>query len=1756
MSARGSKGPYWAGPDEVLTRSDEGSYLPTLCLATVSSYAHPAYDIETPHSDKPGNNVAILFLAGVKFEQQGQERGAPRHLSLLTYPQSTLHILLTKRINTSLGIFIYLVATTMLHRPSASHKTRYQQTNQPQQSTTNHHPPTTIHQPPSPLASQSLTILSAPPLIDPSLLLIDIVSLSLDRLRSPRVLLPLPLGFRIYPLRRHSPSPGKRITMAARGPAAPRGINNRFAQFKLVLLGARACLLPHFSVFHADADFKGESAVGKVNDENASTVLRFVKVRPDQFDSFRESTIGAAFLTQTISLDENTTVKFEIWDTAGQERYKSLAPMYYRNANCAVVSSLDKAKAWVKELQRQANENIIIALAGNKLDLVNQQPDKRAISTNEAEAYAREAGLLFFETSAKTAENVRELFTAIAKKLPLDQVGPRHARPGQRPGVSLNPENANTNMASLNALHANHLVGLDGFSWADTSFFSLLLGFPYIILKFSSPMFFSQPVPASKCLLCRGKDVRMVSAWIRRQVQSLDKKKANFERVGDHVREFSRWNFVSSPASVEPSLAPTNSPCCDHRFGHTPAWRVMYELNSCNRPFSDKKTPGDASETPVLPSSQTLTSQRCAAPHGLGEAKLGAATKLPPTPPTPQEAAGGRDQPPTTLDDVGESKVLQKNAPPPPTPPPPRKSFARRLRNLVLSLVLLSIAGFGGGVLYSRSNDNFHDFFTEYIPYGEQAVLYLEEMDYKSKFPKGRGRASQVSGEDSKQVKISAQSGASWRVADSGEPSGRHSNASSRAKESAPTTPKVEPAKAEPTVSEPVAKPSKATPRIVDAGGKTVVASKEPEVNEPSKFLALKPIDLMSLPDAKEPIVRDLVRMVNDLILVINADGAHARYGTTMEKAKKDVANVGARLKAMKIAVEEKAAAKVKSSIGDFEKAATDLIQRVEKTMLAQEMEWRREFEQEMKTVRDGYDERVKVLLEQEKKLNETKVENKLLEQALALKRVFTQEVKSQVEQERKGRLAKLADMSSTVSKLEKLMAGWNEVLDSNLKTQQLHVAVEAVRASLEDGQNPRPFIKELVALKEIAADDAVVDAAISSVNPVAYQRGISTSLQLMDRFRRVASEVRKASLLPDDAGVASHASSWALSHLLFKKQGLAEGDDVESILTRAQTHLEEGDLDSAAREMNGLQGWAKTLSKDWLGEVRKVLEVQQALDVIATEARLQSLRAVDIDALLLPIMPMLCRRSLPDDYPDHPSAIIRLLNPETNFTSLPPPSSYTSNLISHSLPSKMATFSRARWRTAAAKDGRRALSTKARTYDEALQKLESLPTNKSATTLFTNNSHEAKALNEDSLKEMRFWLRRSGHDLPDLARMRTVHVAGTKGKGSICAFATAMLLRAGRSVGTYTSPHLTSPRERVAVDGKPLGRQDFADAVFELDERLASVSTERPFFFRFMTLLAWRVFLKFGIRDVVMECGIGGEYDATNVLPGQAVSATVISQLEKDHVAMLGDSISSVAWHKAGIMKEGVRCFARHHPLASPMLRQRAVEKKAAALCEVDDEHLRLWPGVKDGLGAASFQKANQALAALAVREHLGLEAFDDDLLHSLLDLDPNLVAGLSEAHLAGRCQRLDQDGIAWLIDGAHTAESLAAVASWFASSLTSPEEQVVLVFNQQDRDPAPLLAALVSAVAQQTRRSDVFREALFTRNDRLHNVADQSVQKRAATAMGRLAPACRSKIVNNVSEAVSCIQHMPRPVRVLVTGSLHLVGSVLRLLDPDVPL
>lgn len=403
--------------------------------------------------------------------------------------------------------------------------------------------------------------------------------------------------------------------------------------------------------------------------------------------------------------------------------------------------------------------------------------------------------------------------------------------------------------------------------------------------------------------------------------------------------------------------------------------------------------------------------------------------------------------------------------------------------------------------------------------------------------------------------------------------------------------------------------PAPAPPSPKPLESSKVASQRPPEVNEPSRFMPMESIDPLKIKYADEPLVQDLVKIVNDIITVVNADGASHKYNSTIGKAKAALANVGGRIMSLKEAERKSAEEKIRSTQLEFDTAAKELVRRLEEEMRDQDGKWKSEFESEREKIVQSYQERLQTESQRAQQLCEQRLRNELLEQAVAMKKQFITEVTDRVETERNGRLSKLSDLSSSVTELEKLTADWNSVIDANLKTQHLQVAVEAVRSSLETADRPRPFLRELAALKEIASDDPVVNAAIASINPTAYQRGIPTTAQLIDRFRRVAAEVRKASLLPEDAGVASHAASVLLSNFMFKKKGMTVGDDVESILTRTETLLEEGNLDEAAREMNTLDGWAKTLSWDWLSECRRVLEVRQAMDVIATEARLEGLK-------------------------------------------------------------------------------------------------------------------------------------------------------------------------------------------------------------------------------------------------------------------------------------------------------------------------------------------------------------------------------------------------------------------------------------------------------------------------------------------------------------------------------------------------------------------
>jgi MICOS complex subunit MIC60 len=131
-----------------------------------------------------------------------------------------------------------------------------------------------------------------------------------------------------------------------------------------------------------------------------------------------------------------------------------------------------------------------------------------------------------------------------------------------------------------------------------------------------------------------------------------------------------------------------------------------------------------------------------------------------------------------------------------------------------------------------------------------------------------------------------------------------------------------------------------------------------------------------------------------------------------------------------------------------------------------------------------------------------------------------------------------------------------------------------------------------------LSHNDELVRSLIATIDPDAYSNGIATQADLASQFQNLSTELRKIALLPPDAGVAGHASSWLLSKILFRRKGYVRGDDVESRLARVEALLEGGKLEDATREVNSFDGWGRELSRDWLREARKRLEVVQAIDV------------------------------------------------------------------------------------------------------------------------------------------------------------------------------------------------------------------------------------------------------------------------------------------------------------------------------------------------------------------------------------------------------------------------------------------------------------------------------------------------------------------------------------------------------------------------------
>lgn len=178
-----------------------------------------------------------------------------------------------------------------------------------------------------------------------------------------------------------------------------------------------------------------------------------------------------------------------------------------------------------------------------------------------------------------------------------------------------------------------------------------------------------------------------------------------------------------------------------------------------------------------------------------------------------------------------------------------------------------------------------------------------------------------------------------------------------------------------------------------------------------------------------------------------------------------------------------------------------------------------------------------------------------------------------------------------------------------------------------------------------------------------------------------------------------------------------------------------------------------------------------------------------------------------------------------------------------------------------------------------------------------------------------------------DLNRLNVLHITGTKGKGSTSAFTSSILTKIrpdwkvgaysigsicrvlNPPVGLYTSPHLVAVRERIRVNGKPLSEEQFTKYFFELWDRLEhnprrkeDCMPDKPGYFRFITLLAFHAFLDLKVDATVLEVGVGGAYDSTNIVPKPLV--TGITALGIDHVTVLGKTLSDIAWQKSGIFK------------------------------------------------------------------------------------------------------------------------------------------------------------------------------------------------------------------------------------------------------------
>ncbi|KAM4663762.1 folylpolyglutamate synthase, mitochondrial isoform 2-T2 [Discoglossus pictus] len=545
--------------------------------------------------------------------------------------------------------------------------------------------------------------------------------------------------------------------------------------------------------------------------------------------------------------------------------------------------------------------------------------------------------------------------------------------------------------------------------------------------------------------------------------------------------------------------------------------------------------------------------------------------------------------------------------------------------------------------------------------------------------------------------------------------------------------------------------------------------------------------------------------------------------------------------------------------------------------------------------------------------------------------------------------------------------------------------------------------------------------------------------------------------------------------------------------------------------------------------------------------------------------------------------------------------------------------------------------------HKDAIRTLNTLQTNASYLEQVKRQRNDP----QEQLDAMRGFLERSGLQVEDLDQLNIIHVTGTKGKGSTCAFAEQILRNYGLKTGFYSSPHLVQVRERIRINGQPISKELFSKYFWQVYNRLEETKDDEwspmPAYFRFLTIMAFHVFVQEKVDLAVLEVGIGGAYDCTNIIRKPIVCG--VSSLGIDHTSILGDTIEKIAWQKAGIFKPGVPAYTVPQP-AQPLevLRDRAQEIGCPLyMCpdftEYEDRDASLHLGL-----AGEHQRLNATLALQLVKtwlQHQGYQDIGEQKspsrhlpavkwpfpLASAFRPSLPMVQGLQDTVWLGRTQVMQRGPMSYYIDGAHTSSSVKACVRWFKHVALKEEKSGggsvvrVLVFNATgERDTAALLKLLqpchfdyavfcpniseVSGVGMADQQNfNVTLESVLTRCIENQKKWNQLTEERGCSdpwgpslpvealidsprgAPLLLAPSserllnCNSLVFPSISHALqwatqgrdpdfACpdikqLHHHPvassgsvllreaARIQVLITGSLHLVGGALKLLD-----